>query len=197
MTLRTCQTVRARSGRGPRVPPSTATGKWLGTSRSSERAAGVQESGARVQSYSWSGTLTGMVPVGITTAGLRLDASFEGQMGKGAFEGSSIRGIDYLLLRRDSVAVVDAREQLVLPSGLAVALHARGYITPPFELPPLEALLTPDFSWPDVEMPMHGCVLAEGGGDDAAEWNRVVFGFRGGVNVGAGTLHVEAASLPQ
>jgi hypothetical protein len=78
-----------------------------------------------------------------------------------------------------------------------VSAHAQGYIVPPegVELPPPDVLLSPDFTWPDLPLPMHGFVLYRTGASDLAHLNRTAASFQGYVNVGAGQLVVEAREL--
>lgn len=145
--------------------------------------------------YSWEAQITKIVPVGLTPAGLRMDVHFSGHLNDGELAGAELNGIDYLLLRPDGVGVIDARESII-SSNNAGAVHARalGYIVPPFPMPPLAALLEPDFSWPDVDLPMHGAVQLETGEANSA-LNRTVFSFTGTVNVASGKLGIQAQSI--
>ena len=75
-----------------------------------------------------------------------------------------------------------------------MAVSAGGYVLPPpeLQLPPPEVFLSPDFTWPDVAMPIKGYAVFQTG---AAPWhalNRTVAVFAGSANVGAGQLLVEA-----
>ena len=142
--------------------------------------------------YQFEADLTRTIAVGLVPEGVRLDVAFEGTVVKGRLEGSAVEGIDYLLLRSDGVGVIDAHEVVTLPSGLAVSLHARGYIVPPMQLPPPEVILSPTFAWPDAELPLHGFSLARTGASEMAEMNRTAFAFEGTVNVGTKKLAVTA-----
>lgn len=144
--------------------------------------------------YRWEGQLTKVIPVGLVPEGIRLDVGFTATVVEGTLSGHALEGVDYLLLRSDGVAVIDAYEQLELAPGQAIALHARGYVTPPegVVLPPPNILLSPDFRWPDLQMPMHGAVSCQTG---VAEWawlNRTMLGFYGWVNLGTQRLGVTA-----
>lgn len=45
--------------------------------------------------------------------------------------------------RSDGIGVIDARELVSGEQGAIAALHAEGYVVPPFAMPPLETLLDP------------------------------------------------------
>ncbi len=144
--------------------------------------------------YRFEADLTEVVPVGLVPEGIRLDAHFAGQVFGGPLSGASLRGIDYLLLRSDGVGVIDAYEIISTDSGQHVSAHAQGYITPPPEvqLPPPEVILSPEFQWPDVPLPLHGFVLYRTGAEELAWMNRTALAFDGTVNVGTGKLNIEA-----
>lgn len=110
-------------------------------------------------------------------------------------EGAQMQGVDYLLIRPDGVAVIDARETIRSTHG-AGATHARamGYIGPPFDMPPLEALLDPQFEWPDVDLPMHGAVTLESG-QKGSPMNSTVYAFIGQVNLAKGQLGIAARAI--
>ncbi len=148
-----------------------------------------------MQSYAWEGSLTDVVPVGLTPTGLRLDVLFTGTITEGELEGAQMQGVDYLLIRPDGVAVIDARETIRSTHG-AGATHARamGYIVPPFDMPPLEALLDPQFEWPDVDLPMHGAVTLESG-QKGSPMNSTVYAFTGQVNLAKGQLGIAARAI--
>ena len=146
--------------------------------------------------YAFTAQLTSLTPVGIAPAGLRMDVGFAGQVTDGPLAGAAVTGIDYLLIRADGVAVIDARELVVASDGGAtLALHAEGYIVPPFPMPPLAELLRPGFAWPDVDLALHGSVRGETAAPDLESVNRTVFGFTGAVNLATGRLQVTARSL--
>ncbi len=96
--------------------------------------------------YAFRGQLTRMSPIGITPAGLRLDIAFAGTITDGPPAGRAIDGIDYLLIRPDGIAVVDARELINDGEGPATSVHATGYIVAPFPMPELAVLADPTFS---------------------------------------------------
>jgi hypothetical protein len=147
--------------------------------------------------YRFEASLTETVAVGLVPEGVRLDVHFDGQVKAGPFGGARVRGIDYVLLRADGVGVIDAYETLEGGDGRVVSAHAQGYIVPPegVELPPPDVLLSPDFSWPDLPLPIHGFALYRTGASDLGHLNRTVASFQGYVNVGAGQLVVEAREL--
>ncbi len=144
--------------------------------------------------YRFEGSLTETVPVGLVPEGIRLDVRFEAQVTAGVLVGARVRGIDYLLLRGDGVGVIDAYETIEAGDGRVVSAHAQGYIVPPegVELPPPEVLLSPEFTWPDLPLPMHGFALYRTGASDLAHLNRIAASFHGHVNVGRGQIFVEA-----
>ena len=144
--------------------------------------------------YRFEGSLTETVPVGLVPEGIRLDVRFEAQVTAGLLVGARVRGIDYLLLRGDGVGVIDAYETVEAGDGRVVSAHAQGYVVPPesVELPPPEVLLSPEFAWPDLPLPMHGFALYRTGASDLAHLNRMAASFQGHVNVGRGRIFVEA-----
>jgi hypothetical protein len=138
--------------------------------------------------------ITEMIPVGLVPEGVRIDAYFSGHIVEGALSGASLRGIDYLLLRSDGIVVIDAHDVISTDSGQHISVHAQGYITPPSEvqLPPPEVMLSPEFRWPEVPLPLHAFVLSRTGAKELAWMNRTVLGAEGTVNVGTGQIVAEA-----
>ena len=57
------------------------------------------------------------------------------------------------------VGVLDVSEVLER-DGNRIDVHAGGYLVPPvgFMLPAPEILLAPGFTWPEIDLPMHGFV---------------------------------------
>jgi hypothetical protein len=147
--------------------------------------------------YRFEASLTETVPIGLVPEGVRLDVHFEGHATAGALAVARVRGINYLLLRADGIGVIDAYETHEAGAGRVVSVHAHGYIVPPagVELPPPDALLSPDFVWPDLPLPLHGFALYQTGASDLTHLNRTVASFRGHVNVGRGQLVAEAHEL--
>jgi hypothetical protein len=144
--------------------------------------------------YRFEADVTEIVPVGLVPEGIRLDAFFSGPIVEGALSGASLRGIDYLLLRSDGVGVLDAHEVVTTNTGVHISLHAQGYITPPpeIQLPPPEVLLSSEFQWPDLPLPLHAFVLARTGARELAWMNSTALGAEGTVNMGTGQLVAEA-----
>ncbi len=105
-----------------------------------------------------------------------------------------MRGIDYLLMRSDGVSVIDAYEVISTGASNHISVHAQGYITPPpeMQMPPPEVILSPEFQWPDVPLPLHGFALYRTGVEDFGWMNRTAMAFEGTVNVGTGKLLIEA-----
>ena len=147
--------------------------------------------------YRFEARTTELIPVGLVPEGIRLDAYFSGPVTEGVLSGATLRGIDYVLLRADGIGVIDAHDVISTGTGQHVSVHAQGYITPPPEvqMPPPEVMLSPEFQWPDVPLPMHGFVLARTGSEELAWMNRTALGFEGTVNVGTGEVLAEARAL--
>lgn len=144
--------------------------------------------------YRVEASLSEVIPVGLVPEGVRLDVHFAGRVVEGPLSGATLRGVDYLLLRADGIGVIDAYEVVSTEAGQHISIHAQGYVTPPPEvqLPPPEVLLSPEFQWPDLPLPMHGFVLYRTGAQEMAWMNRTAVGFEGTVNVGTGELMIEA-----
>lgn len=145
--------------------------------------------------YGFRGRLTRLTPIGLVPDGLRLDVAFAGTITDGPLAGCAMEGIDYLLIRHDGIGVVDARELVTTDQGLATAVHATGYILPPFAMPELSVLADPAFTWPDVDLPMHGASRVQTADPDLAAATRIIYGWTGSVNVAQATLEVHARSL--
>lgn len=89
--------------------------------------------------------------VGLIPEGLQMANSFEGAITHGLMRNARVWGIDHLLIRSDGVGIIDAPKTLSL-GDRHVFEHVRGYCIPPagLQMPPLDALVAPDFEWPDV-----------------------------------------------
>ena len=140
--------------------------------------------------YRFEANLTEVVPVGLVPEGIRPDAYFSGQVIEGLLCGATLRGIDYLLLRSDGVGVLDAYQVISTDDDQHVSAHAQGYITPPPEvqLPPPDVILSPEFSWPDLPLSLHGFVPFRTGAEELAWMNRSALAFEGTANVGTGKI---------
>lgn len=147
-----------------------------------------------MDSYAFRAQLTRISPIGITPEGLRLDIGFAGTVTDGPLAGSTIDGVDYLLIRPDGIAVVDARE-LISGDGPATAVHAVGYIVAPFPMPELAVLADPSFAWPDIDLPVHGSSRMQTADPALRAANHTVYGWAGTVNVAQGVLDIQARSL--
>lgn len=149
----------------------------------------------RVDGYAFEATMTRVVPIGLVPEGLRLDAHFQGTITEGPLTGDTVDGVDYLLLRRDGIGVMDVRQVFSGEGGRTVSTRVHGYLTPPGPMPPLEAIADPAFTWPDAEIPMHGAVDLRTAAPELQALNATVFGLTGTVNVARGELRVRARSL--
>jgi hypothetical protein len=146
--------------------------------------------------YRFEAQLTEILPIGLVPEGVRLDVHFDGRLTHGQLEGARVRGIDYLLLRSDGIGVVDARE-VVVADGRHVAVNVQGYLIPPddVELPPPHVILAPDFTWPDVALPLHEFALLRTGVSEWQDLNKTVAACEGFVNPGTGQLVIEARAF--
>ncbi|HUR76208.1 MAG TPA: DUF3237 family protein, partial [Sporichthya sp.] len=77
--------------------------------------------------YALAMQFTSVVPIGLTASGLRLDIEFTGTVTDGPLEGAEVNGIDFLLIRPDGVAVIDARERFTQDGGTVAYAHVRGF----------------------------------------------------------------------
>jgi hypothetical protein len=148
-----------------------------------------------MDSYGFQAQVTRIAPVGLVPEGLRIDVGFAGTLTTGPLTGATIEGIDYLLIRHDGVAVIDARELVSSPDGTAISVHADGYIVPPFDMPELPALLDPAFRWPDADLPLHGSARLQSAAPALEAVNRSIYAFTGTVNMARGSLVVTARRI--
>jgi hypothetical protein len=148
-----------------------------------------------MDTYAFRADVTRITPIGLTALGLRLDVGFAGSISEGRLAGSSLEGIDYLIIRPDGVGVIDAREVISDGDRVVAAVRAEGYIVPPFPVPELSVLADPDFQWPDVDLPIHGAAFWETSEEDISTAAATVYGFTGSVNVASGVIKVSAHSL--
>lgn len=158
---------------------------------STDEAAGTPETGAVL--YRFEGRLTEMLPVGILPEGLRMANPFEGTVTDGPLAGARVWGIDHFLLRPDGVGVIEAPETFSR-GDLHVIGQVRGYVLPPEDAPalPLEALLDPEFEWPDVPFRILGSVMFRTSQPELAWMNRTVAVISGSVSMNTGRLVIEA-----
>lgn len=145
--------------------------------------------------YSFQAQLNRISPVGLVSGGLRIDIGFAGNITAGKLMGSSIEGVDYLLIRPDGVGVLDARELIAASDGSRVGAHAEGYVVAPFAMPELSTLMDPGFTWPDIELPRHGSVWLQSGSPGFEAMNRRVYSFTGTVNMARGSLTESARPI--
>ena len=148
-----------------------------------------------MEEYSFQAQLTRITPIGLLSDGLRIDVSFAGALASGPLSGGSIEGTDYLVIRPDGVAVIDAREVMASSDGVAAEAHATGYVVPPFEMPELSVVAQPSFAWPDVDLPLHGSARIRSAHPVLAAANRFVYSFTGAVNLARGSLTVSARRI--
>lgn len=142
--------------------------------------------------YCLEGNFTDWVVIGPVPDGLRLDAHFEGLITDGALAGASVSGIDYVLVRPDGVGVLDIHE-LISGDRVRIDVRAGGYMIPPqgFASDP-EEILSPEYRWPDVDLPLHGFALLRTAAPDWQRLNETIGLFSGSANPGAATLVINA-----
>lgn len=134
--------------------------------------------------------------VGLVAEGLQMSNSFDGLATRGIFEGARVWGIDPFLLRRDGVGLIDV-PKTISGNGYHVYEHVRAYSFPPegLEMPPLEALLEPHFSWPDIAFPILGSSTFRTGAAHLRWLNRAVARVDGWANMATGALVIETRLL--
>lgn len=144
--------------------------------------------------YAFDAQFTGVLPIGVTLRGVRLDLPYSGEVVAGPLEGATVGGTDYLLLRSDGVGVMDVRAFMTTQDGDTVAVMAEGYVFMPesVELPPPDVFLSPDFVWPDMDFTLRGFALYETGSAALDAFNRAALMVGGAANMGRGTLHATA-----
>jgi hypothetical protein len=148
-----------------------------------------------MQDFSYEGHFTSLTQVGLVPEGLRLDVAFEAKVTEGPATGGTVTGIDYVVLRPDGVGVLDVRSLVRTPSGTTISGQARGYLTSPAAMPPLAALLAPDFEWPDVDFNLHGAITLRTMDPALAAVNHTMYGYTGTANVARNELKVRSRSL--
>ena len=130
--------------------------------------------------------------VGMGPDGLQMSNPFEGHVVEGIFEGARVWGIDPFLVRPDGLGVVDVAKT-ISGVGYHVLEHVRAYSYPPegLDMPPLEALLEPDFVFPDLPFPIQGSSTFRAGTAEFAWLNGVVARVDGWANLATGALVIE------
>ena len=147
--------------------------------------------------YTLEVTITDTTIYGLVPGGMRADPSWVGTVTEGLFAGGAVTGIDYILMRPDGVIVIDARMSIATPYGLPVAARIQGYWVPTVEMPPLEAMLDPDFEFPDIDIPGHAVVWHETMLPQYAHLNHTLFAFSGTLNLARGELRWTVRSLAE
>jgi len=109
--------------------------------------------------YAFEARFTNIVPIGLTPVGLRVDLDYTGTITDGPLTGATISGADFFLLRPDGIGQVDVRERITRGDRVVASLRFVGYVVPPIPMPALPTLLSPDFEWPDIDLPMHGAAF--------------------------------------
>lgn len=147
-----------------------------------------------MDTYAFRAQFTRVSPIGLTATGLRVDLGFAGTITEGSLTGSAIDGVDYLTIRPDGVAVVEARELITADRQPATSVQAVGYVVPQFPMPELSVLADPSFTWPDADLPMHGFSRVQTAIAELDAANRTMYGWMGSVNMAQGTVEVQASA---
>jgi hypothetical protein len=131
--------------------------------------------------------IVGQDVIGVVPEGLRIDSHTRGVVTEGILAGATTTGIDYMLIRHDGVSVLDARWLAVHADGLTVAITLRGFSGEPTP-GLLEAMLDPEFEFPDVDIPAHVAAWFHTMAPQYAFLNHTVFGCTGTVNMVEGVI---------
>ncbi|MGE3076733.1 MAG: hypothetical protein AB7N24_08215 [Dehalococcoidia bacterium] len=143
--------------------------------------------------YRFEAQLGELFPVGIFDDGIRFHNRFDGQIEAGPFVGARIFGFDEFVLRRDGVGVVVAPEAIDCGDVRAL-VQVRGYVVPPagMMMPPLEVVASPGFEFPNVDFRFTGSATMATTSPEHAWLNSTIAVLEGTVNMGSGTIRVEA-----
>lgn len=130
--------------------------------------------------------------VGLVPEGILFANAFEGRISAGMMEGARVWGVDHLLLRSDGIGVIDAPKTISLGERHLFE-HVRGYCVPPpgLAIPPLEALLSPDFEWPDLPFAVRGTSMFRTADPELGHLRSALARIDGRVWFSTGRLEVE------
>jgi hypothetical protein len=136
-------------------------------------------------------------PVGIVPEGLRMTVEFDGHVTEGLWKGARVHGIDPLVIRSDGIGVIDAPKTISL-EGRSIFEHLRGFCAPPegMNLPSLDAMLDPDFQWPETPFAIYGASTFATSDPELAHLNSALAHIRGQASFATGKLEVETRLLP-
>jgi hypothetical protein len=131
-------------------------------------------------------------PVGLVPEGLLMANTFDGRVTSGIMKGARVWGIDHFLVRSDGVGVIDAPKTISLGNKHLVE-HVRGYAVPPIgaEPVPLEAMLDPEFEWPDAPFTIRAVSQFRTADPELAHLRSAVARIRGRVWMATGRLEIE------
>ncbi|MGE0598016.1 MAG: hypothetical protein AB7J35_12745 [Dehalococcoidia bacterium] len=143
--------------------------------------------------YRFEAQLGELFPVGIFDDGIRFHNKFDGKIEAGPFAGARIFGLDEFVLRRDGVGVVVAPEAIDCGEVRAL-VQVRGYVVPPegVTMPPLEVVAAPGFEFPEVDFRFTGSATMATTSPEHSWLNSTIAVLEGTVNMGSGTIRVEA-----
>ena len=141
---------------------------------------------------------TDVVVIGAVPEGVRIDAHYSGNVIAGPLAGGTVRGVDYLLIRSDGVAVLDVRETITTRAGQCISVRAQGYgsIRP---VHPSGAEVVPSqgapFTWPDAPSPILGTAVCQTSDPEFLWMNAALLVFSGTANLGTNKLQAVAHVL--
>ena len=133
-------------------------------------------------------------PIGIVPEGLRMALSFDGTVVSGPLEGARVWGTDPLVIRSDGIGVLDVSKIISLGDGVNLYEHVRGFCSPPpgMDVPPLEVIGAPGFTFPDVPFPITGFSTFAAASPHYTHLNRRLARIDGHASFATGRLVIEA-----
>jgi hypothetical protein len=142
--------------------------------------------------YRFEGQLSDPFVVGHFPQGIEFHNEWVGRVTAGPFAGGTISGVDQFTVRPDGVGVIDSPE-IIEWGDVRVAAHVRGYVVPPegVTVPPLEAMLEPGFSFPDLDFRVTAATVLRTAHPDHQWLNRVVAVNDGTVNLATGRMEIQ------
>ena len=131
--------------------------------------------------------------VGLVAEGIRMEVHLSGEFTEGLFAGATAEWTNHMVIRRDGVRLMDVRGYAETPDGTRLVWTMKGYLgepsPPPLEVR-IEAMLDPEFQYPDGDVMFHGAAWFETMAPEFAFVNHTVFSFTGAVNPRDGDTRV-------
>ena len=147
----------------------------------------IAEDAATTPSMVVEAQIVNMEVIGLVPEGLRIDSHTRGVVTEGFLAGATTTGVDYLLIRHDGVSVLDARWLVVHADGFSAAITIKGFSGEPTP-GLLEAMLDPEFEFPDVDSPAHAAAWFQTMAPQYAFLNHTVFGCNATINMVQGVI---------